>query len=122
VKLTPIKELGDAELLNEFAGIAQMTGSELALPPQYEIRYAAARKELLRRLSKANTCEQCRAIDEERQPTRPSIQTHVPNRKRESCCRGALEHRHARLSDDPIAMAPRIWAGRPAIRSSGRND
>jgi hypothetical protein len=49
--LTPVKDLGSTELLNEFQGIAQMSGGDLTLSPRYKIRLKAARKELLRRLA-----------------------------------------------------------------------
>jgi hypothetical protein len=50
--LTPVKDLTHEQLVNEFQGIAQMSGGDLTLPPRYQIRLEAARKELIRRLTR----------------------------------------------------------------------
>lgn len=52
MKLPAVRDLPDDCLVNEFEGIAQMSGGDLALTPRYKIRLDAARKELLRRMAR----------------------------------------------------------------------
>ena len=54
MKLTPIKDLANEHLLNEFEDLARWAGDDFAvdqIPPKMQRRAAQARKEILRRMS-----------------------------------------------------------------------
>lgn len=55
MKLTPVKDLGNDELVNEFYGIGQMAGGDLSLSPRYCLRRESARREILRRMERSNS-------------------------------------------------------------------
>lgn len=57
MQLTPVKNLGNEELVNELYGIGQMDGGDLALPRRYEIRRDAAKREILRRMRRYGQSE-----------------------------------------------------------------